>query len=214
MGNDSETVLLLNFNSRENISNNEVVLDESKHHNNGVMHGFGHITDDPQNICGRGLYLALPDYITVQDSESLRLQNSFTIEVWARGSQDSWYVLRKIDAYGFPKIQATAVIAAITKGYIGSYRVGIVPGSFELEQLHYYVLVRDQAGCHIYIDGKMLKEFPCDVTGAIFGSNELLIGATFRENYNPHFSGMIYALRISQVARGGGEIFNNYIRGK
>ena len=210
---DSNTVFLLQFldETSRQLSSGYTAADHSSFGNDGILQGSADFVNFYEYGNAVGLHLDGSGYLKIVKSSSLVIPGDLTIEAWVQTNMDgTGYVILLPNAYGFPRFRTSAVIAY---QHIGQ-ALGVVAAPFGSRKLHYYAMVSDGTQLRTYVDGKLYATMSFSGTRGSGGST-MFVG--YNDGWNPganYYKGVIFAIRISSVARTEQEIADHFNQGK
>ena len=184
----------------EELSVGRSVTDESSQGNDGTVNGSGAkiMTDD--SACVSGYRITANNGIQITDSPSLSPTTALTIEVWMKPAiVDAGYVIFKTYSYGL-KLDGLSTLLLLYSS-LGTYKK--TPTTYGMSDIMYVAGTFDGSQMKIYLNGVLMKtelntnpirdnSYSVKIGQAGFGNND--------------FDGMIYAIRLSNVARSASEI--------
>ena len=208
---DGNTVLLMHLNDAGNV--NGTVPDISNFNNSGKIHGVGQLVPDPARYgCGTGLKLGRNRYINVSSHNGFN-STELTYELWATDqgshtgskfiSRKEWLTLKKGNEN---KLFANLAMYDVHNNLTGDIMLGDYPGR---DRTQYYAITYNGHTWRVYINGvSVATHKPINETRPPYNElSNLLIGAD-------GFDGIVFSVRVSNIARTPNEVELNFHRGK
>ena len=207
---DPQTVLLMQFNGTGDV--NGTVPDYSSFNNSGEIHGVGRLVPDfTEDVCGVGLQLGKDERIIISSTNDF-YSDERTIEIWAK-EHGSEFPAQLIFGAGIISWQFTGQTSMIVRTRSVGERNRIhIKGHPSRNRTQYYVITRNSRRAMVYINGALvaIKRTGNEESALFNRTRHLYIGGNGRD---VKFTGTIFSVRHSNVARTASEIRWNYMRG-
>ena len=187
------------------------VTDSTSYDNDGTYSGA--TQDATGKIDGADEFDGVDDYIAVSHADSLNLgTGDFTISVWVKyttnGDSD---ILRKGSTGTGPNNYKLELLDNKISGnlYDGGNSVVTTPGTYNDDNWHYAVFLREGTTIRLYVDGDL--EASAGSAGRDV-DNTANMGIGSKDTYNDdHFNGIIDEVRIIKTARSEDWIKASYL---